>query len=425
MGKSLTLHNYNKSHREHNVRAEKCVKYMTHLNKDNMKYNIVLKDEKIKDAYERIFGEAVKEYNKKQQNPQRQIHNYYEHVKKSNKNLAYELVLAIGDMETTGSNYEDTEIERECLIEYFNTFQARNPHLECIGYYIHYDECTVHAHCCYLPVASGYKNGPKLQPGLNRALRLQGFEKQGRLTSQIQWQNSERQAFKDICISKGIDIIDVASDKHKHMEKEQFIQYNTIKKNEMIINGLKEELETSKKVLKDLQGEILRAADVKEMTLGTNILGQPNKNVKLSYKDYIDLKETAAFVEDIIDIKDNEITQVQEKNKQLRDENLKIFGEKQKAEFNYYKASKDLDTLERCLDDYVEKFEILEEELKQEKAYSQSLETYMHSVGGCGMSVFEMYLNENEKNLNRQQRRARERKHDDYYEYDYDDMRYY
>lgn len=425
MGKSLTLHNYNKSHREHNVRAENCVKYMTHLNKDNTKYNIVLKDEKIKDAYDRIFGEAVKEYNERQQNPQRKIHNYYEHVKKSNKNLAYELVLAIGDKDSTGSNYNDTELERECLIEYFNTFQARNPHLECIGYYIHYDEATVHAHCCYLPVASGYKNGPKLQAGLNKALGLQGFKKLGKFTAQIQWQNSEREAFKQICVNKGIDIIDIASDKHKHMEKEQFIQYNTIKKNEMIINGLKEELETSKKVLKDLQGEILRAADVKEMTLGTNILGQPNKNVKLSYKDYIDLKETAAFVEDIIDIKDNEIIQEQERNKELKKENIKLYNEKSTAELGVYKAIKNIEMLERSLDDYAIKFEALEEELNKEKAYNKSLEMFMNNVSIGGHSVLDMYINENETKLNRQQRRARERKHDDYYDYDYDDMRYY
>lgn len=432
MKKSLTLHNYNKSFREHNVRSENCVKYMTHLNKDNMKYNIILKDEKLKDAYERLFGEALKEYNEKQKNPNRRINNYLEHIKKSNRNAVYELVLAIGDKETTGSNYEDTEKERECLIEYFNTFKNRNKHLECIGFYIHYDEATVHAHLSYIGVATGYKNGLKVQAGLNKALKMQGFEKQGKLTPQMQWQMSEREAFKEICISKGIDIIDVASDKHKHMEKEQYILYNQIRNNEHILHNtnkeiveLKEELAQGKDILKELQGEIKKAADIKEMTLGTNILGKPNKNVKLSYKDYLDLKETAAYVEDITELKNNEIYQEQEKNKELKKENFKLFGEKQKAELNLHKASKNIDILERCLDDYIEKLEHLETELQKEKSYSQSLETYMHNIKNGSLSVLDMYIQDNETKLNRQQRRAKDRRKNDFYNYDYDDIRYY
>ena len=92
MKKSLTLHNYNKSFREHNVRSENCVKYMTHINHENTKYNIVLKDEKFTDAYNRLFGEALKEYNAKQKNPNRRINNYLEHVKKSNKNVCQKFI---------------------------------------------------------------------------------------------------------------------------------------------------------------------------------------------------------------------------------------------------------------------------------------------------------------------------------------------
>lgn len=432
MKKSLTLHNYNKSFREHNVRSENCVKYMTHINHENTKYNIVLKDEKFTDAYNRLFGEALKEYNAKQKNPNRRINNYLEHVKKSNKNVAYELVLAIGDRETTGSNYNETQKERECLIEYFNTFSCRNPHLECIGFYIHYDEATLHAHLCYIPVATNYKNGLSKQPGLNKALGQQGYFKKDKLTPQMQFQMAEREAFKQICVSKGIEIADNVSDKHKHMEKEQYILYNQIRQNEHILDNttreikeLKEELQQSKDVLKDLKGEIKTASELKDLTLGTNILGKPNKNVKLPYKDYLDLKETAMLVDDIIDIKNNEILEEKEINKNLKKENFKLFGEKQKAELNLHKASKNIDVLERCLDDYIEKLEYLETELQKEKSYSQSLETYMHNIKNGPLSVLEMYINDNETKLNRQQRRAKDRRKDDFYNYDYDDIRYY
>lgn len=437
--KTLTLHNFNKSHREHNVRNINCVGNMEHVDQEKTKYNITLKDEKIVDAYKRLFQDAVDEYNAKQQNPQRKIANYYQHVKKSNMNCAYELVIQIGDRNTTGSDYDKTQTEREILIDYYKSFVERNKNLECIGYYIHYDEATLHAHLCYVPVADkGYKNGVKKRPALVRSLEQQGYVKKGKLTAQIQWEANERKVLKEICKDRGIDIIDEASDKHKHMEKTEYIQNSKIKENEKTINEtledisiLKNEIVNSINTLKELKGEILDAEKVKDMTLGKNILGKQNKNVKLTYKDYIDLKTTAALVDTIEHIKDQEINQEKQINNQLMAENDKLSDEKSRYKLDLYKADRTIIELERTLDYCENKLNEISETLQQEKAYTKSLEAYMDKFTLGNNSLYDMFLEncKDDKVLNRAQRRAKNKKKN--YEYDYendyynDDPRYY
>ena len=79
------------------------------------------------------------------------------------------------------------------------------------------------------------------------------------------------------------------------------------------------------------------AEKVKDMTLGKNILGKQNKNVKLTYKDYIDLKTTAALVDTIEHIKDQEINQEKKINNQLMAENDKLSDEKSRYKLDLYK----------------------------------------------------------------------------------------
>lgn len=433
--KTLTLHNFNKSHREHNIRNINCVGNMDHVDQEKTKYNITLKDEKIVDAYKRLFQDAVDEYNAKQQNPQRKIPNYYQHVKKSNMNCAYELVIQIGDRNTTGSNYDETQTEREILIDYYKSFVERNKNIECIGYYIHYDEATLHAHLCYVPVADkGYKNGVKKRPALVRSLEQQGYVKKGKLTAQIQWEADERKALKEICKDKGINIIDEASDKHKHMEKTEYIQHSKIKENEKIINEtledisiLKNDIIKSAKTLKELQGEILDAEKVKDITLGKNILGKQNKNVKLTYKDYIDLKTTAALVDTIEYEKDQEISQEKQINNQLMVENDKLSNEKSRYKLDLYKADRTIIELERTLEDFTYRLDELSNTLQQERAYTQSLELYMDKFNLGTTNLFDLFLKDCKDNeiLNRAQRRARNKKKEYEYDYENDDPRYY
>ena len=66
---------------------------------DNITYTQV----EIKEFYHQIFGEALAEYNAKQKRADRQIPDYYEHIKKSGKGkLFYEEIMQFRDFHHCG-----------------------------------------------------------------------------------------------------------------------------------------------------------------------------------------------------------------------------------------------------------------------------------------------------------------------------------
>lgn len=215
MPKTISTHNGSAAHRGHNRRDKWAVEKQEHIDAALTKNNLVLRDEAPREAYKRIFGEALERYNKQQERPERQIRDYYNHVQKDAKRHAvYEMIVQIGDRNDTGL---DAPVERKCLVEFYRGWQQRNPNLECIGAYLHADETdgTVHMHIDYIPVAHGYKRGMDTQNGLVKALSEMGFKKQGKDTAQIQWERRENQALEDICLAHGIEVIHPGrQDKH-------------------------------------------------------------------------------------------------------------------------------------------------------------------------------------------------------------------
>ena len=78
--------------------------------------------------YEQIFGKALAEYNAKQKRADRQIPDYYEHVKKSGKGkLFYEVVVQFGDLHDCGLNSENWNTAKSMLDDYMREFEQRNP----------------------------------------------------------------------------------------------------------------------------------------------------------------------------------------------------------------------------------------------------------------------------------------------------------
>lgn len=52
-----------------------------HIDRSLSQYNTTFIKEDIKQAYEKVFGEALKEYNEKQKKKSRRIDDYYEYIK--------------------------------------------------------------------------------------------------------------------------------------------------------------------------------------------------------------------------------------------------------------------------------------------------------------------------------------------------------
>lgn len=241
MGKTISTHNGSAAHRGHNVRDRWAVEGQGHIDPALSGNNLVLHDEKPREAYQRIFGEALREYNEKQDRPERRIKDYYSHIEKdAKKNAVYEMIVQVGDRNDTGL---EAPAERECLIQFYEGWKARNPNLECIGAYLHADEKdgTIHMHIDYVPVAHGYKRGMETQTGLVKALGEMGFQKQGKDTAQIQWERRENEALEAICREHGIEV-EHPDRKEKHLDTKLY--------------KVKKELEQAQEQLDELRDDI-------------------------------------------------------------------------------------------------------------------------------------------------------------------------
>ena len=92
---TISTHNGSAAHRAHNIRDERAIKNQDHIDR-NGEFEI-WRDENPKDAYERIFGEALKEYNDKQSRADRKIDDYYNHIKESKQqHPVYEIITQVG-----------------------------------------------------------------------------------------------------------------------------------------------------------------------------------------------------------------------------------------------------------------------------------------------------------------------------------------
>lgn len=190
----------------HNNRSEKSEKEK-HIDPDGWHETWI--EEPIEKAYERLFGEALNEYNERQKRSDRKIKNYLQNVRQNSKlNDCYEFIVQIGNEK----NHPDAKTSHIILDEYFKNFLSRNEGLEVIGAYFHADEVggTPHLHVDYIPVAQGKKTGLKVRNNLNSALKNLGYETEyvdGKMNSaEMQFQNAEREALNEICRSHGIEI---------------------------------------------------------------------------------------------------------------------------------------------------------------------------------------------------------------------------
>ena len=176
--------------------------------------NIVFVQQALSDAYHQLFDEAVEKYNARQKRNDRKIHNYFEHlfnrlpsksvITGTNKQKSfYEHLVYIGTRKDTGVGTPDAEITTECLREYMEGFQARNPNLYVFNAVLHLDESTPHLHINYIPVGH-FTRGLEVRNAKNKALEEMGFGNDAK--SNDLWRRSEWDILKNICNAHDIGI---------------------------------------------------------------------------------------------------------------------------------------------------------------------------------------------------------------------------
>lgn len=210
--------------RGHNIRDPKVTAKEGHIDPNGP--HEIWRDETLEDAFERIFGDAVRRYNAKQTRPERRIKNYLQAVEhdqgRHKKHPVYEMVPGV----YPEKGECDPELCKEILKEYFNGWDARNPSLALIGAYWHGDEQgdVGHCHFDFVPVGHGYTRGMDTQCSLSKALEEMGFKTQGKNTAQMQWIARENAELERICREHGLLIEHPQRGKDaKHLEKDIYI----------------------------------------------------------------------------------------------------------------------------------------------------------------------------------------------------------
>ncbi len=168
--------------------------------------NITYTQIEIKQFYQQIFGGALAEYNANQKRADRQITDYYEHVKKSGKGkLFYEVVVQFGDLHDCGLDTQNWETAKAMLDEYMREFERRNPNLKVFNAVMHLDESTPHLHIDFVPVAHKGQRGMPLKNSMSGALREQGFSSANRMENEwTAWSESERSFMEQILLKHGL-----------------------------------------------------------------------------------------------------------------------------------------------------------------------------------------------------------------------------
>lgn len=215
---TIATHNGSAAHRAHNLRDPRVAEKEEHINPSGEKE--VWKDIPPREAYKRIFGKDIKDYNSRQARPERRIEDYYSVIEKDKKKHAvYEMIAGVYPAKDEAI---DHATQKAILKDFVDTWKERNPNLYICGAYYHADEQgEPHVHIDYIPIAHGYTKGLAKQNGLVRALGEMGFEKDGRSTAQILWEKRENRALEDICRNYGIEVSH-PSEKREHLRTDAF-----------------------------------------------------------------------------------------------------------------------------------------------------------------------------------------------------------
>lgn len=213
---TISTHNGSAVHQAHNIRAEKVVSKEEHIDPNGVHETWI--HEPVREAYHRLFDESVERYNAGQTRADRKIDNYYNKVEKDAKqNPAYEMIIGI-----YGTDCPE-DLGKVIMQEFVQGWQERNPNLVLIGAYYHADEQgEPHVHLDYVPVAHGYTKGMDTQAGLVKAFGEMGFEKQGKVTAQIQWEHRENDTLTHICERYGLEVSHPKEEGRVHLDTETY-----------------------------------------------------------------------------------------------------------------------------------------------------------------------------------------------------------
>lgn len=274
---TCSFHKGSRGNIAHNMRTIR----VPHADKTRTELNEIFVNIPIREAYQELFGEALKEYNSGKKKS-RQIEDYYEHIldlyqkgeekvrdarmrgasfkeiariRRTYQKPYYEVVVGLGNIRAYNGAFKNgggkDEISVEVLREYVEHWQKRNPHMKLISCVLHRDEGGIpHLHMDYIPFTNEKTSrGMRVRVSDDGALKQQGFIGDGpKKTPTMLWQENERMVLKSIALDHDIEVIEGGHSK-RHLENEEYKRQQKeadIQKERDAVNREKAEVETDR-----------------------------------------------------------------------------------------------------------------------------------------------------------------------------------
>lgn len=269
------------------------------INSSRTPNNIVFVQQELGEAYHQLFDEAVEKYNARQKRKDRRIGDYFEHlfnrppsksvITGTNKHKSfYEHLVYIGTRKDSGVGTPDAVITTECLREYMEGFQQRNPNLYVFNAVLHLDESTPHLHINYIPVGH-FKNGLEVRNAKNKAMEEMGFGNDAK--SNDRWRRNEWDILKNICNAHGIEISEPKKSRGYSYTVEEYGEHqDRINALNAEIERLTAERDETVAEFEKLSKKKVNITEIESIEAKESMFG---KKVTLTKEDYDKLSDTA------------------------------------------------------------------------------------------------------------------------------------
>ncbi len=252
------------------------------IDSSRTKDNIIFIQEDLGEVYHKLFDDVIERYNAKQKRKDRKIEDYFEHLFNrppsksvlicSNRHRSfYEHLVYIGTKDDTGVGTPDAEISKECLREYMEDFQERNPNLYVFNAVMHLDEATPHLHINYIPLGH-FDRGIEKRNAKGKALEEMGFGK-GEAANK-NWLQAEWKELHDICVKHGFEISEPKKSRGYSFTTQEYGEYkDQIKELQAEKEQAEAEHDEAKAELEKIAQKKVKLDDIDKLETGKTMFG--------------------------------------------------------------------------------------------------------------------------------------------------------
>ena len=347
--------------------------------------NIVFVQQALSDAYHQLFDEAGEKYNARQKRKDRKIGDYFEHlfncppgksfiVNANKQKCFYEHLVYIGTKKDSGIGTPDAEITKECLREYMEGFQGRNPNFYVFNAVMHLDESTPHLHIDYIPVGH-FKNGLEVRNAKNKALEEMNFGKDAKANNR--WRLAEWDILKNICNAHGIEISEPKKSRGYSYTVEEYGEHqDKINALNAEIERLTAERDEAVAEFEKVSRKKVKLTEIDSVETGKTVFGG---KVTVSQEDW----------ENVSDLAKKEVAS-QKQTKKLRKERDEAVQERDKLKTQLAAVSSELSEYKKNEENkrYFsrEKMNAEGQRIKREEQLSRDLQKARAFITACGLA---------------------------------------